>query len=56
MWARLWGRMVHLTGASEPSGSNAAHPAHAAVHGWANRLSRVAHRSPVRRRSAGRVR
>jgi hypothetical protein len=48
--------MVHLTGASKPSGINAANQAEAAVHVWANRLSRVAHRSPMHRRRADRGR
>ena len=35
-----WGRIVALTGTSEPRGLNAAFPAKAAVHMWAKGLSR----------------
>jgi len=35
-----WGRIVNITGKSEPEGLNAAFPAKAAVHAWAKGLSR----------------
>ncbi len=35
-----WGRIINITGKSEPSGLNAAPPAKAAVHLWAKALSR----------------
>ncbi|MBI4191746.1 MAG: SDR family oxidoreductase [Betaproteobacteria bacterium] len=35
-----WGRIINLTGTSEPRGSNATFPAKAAVHVWAKGLSR----------------
>jgi 3-oxoacyl-[acyl-carrier protein] reductase len=40
MMARGWGRIVNLTGTSEPRGLNAANSAKAAVHAWAKGLSR----------------
>jgi 3-oxoacyl-[acyl-carrier protein] reductase len=40
MVAERWGRIVNITGKSEPSGMNAAPPAKAAVHLWAKALSR----------------
>ena len=40
MIERRWGRVVNITGSSEPSGTNAANPAKAAVHAWAKGLSR----------------
>ena len=40
MIERRWGRVVNVTGSSEPSGTNAANPAKAAVHAWAKGLSR----------------
>jgi 3-oxoacyl-[acyl-carrier protein] reductase len=40
MIARQWGRILNITGASEPAGINAATPAKAAVHAWAKGLSR----------------
>jgi 3-oxoacyl-[acyl-carrier protein] reductase len=40
MMERRWGRIVNITGSSEPSGTNAANPAKAAVHAWAKGLSR----------------
>jgi 3-oxoacyl-[acyl-carrier protein] reductase len=36
-----WGRIVNVTGASEPRGVNAAAPAKAALHMWAKGLSRM---------------
>src|SRR5262249_56288993 len=40
MIERRWGRIVNITGTSEPAGTNAAGPAKAAVHAWAKALSR----------------
>jgi len=40
MIERRWGRIVNVTGSAEPSGTNAANPAKAAVHAWAKGLSR----------------
>jgi 3-oxoacyl-[acyl-carrier protein] reductase len=40
MIERHWGRVVNITGTSEPQGTNAAGPAKAAVHAWAKGLSR----------------
>ena len=40
MIARKWGRIVNITGKSEPEGLNAAFAAKAAVHAWAKGLSR----------------
>ena len=40
MKARRWGRIVNITGSSEPRGINAANSAKAAVHAWAKGLSR----------------
>jgi 3-oxoacyl-[acyl-carrier protein] reductase len=40
MKARGWGRIVNITGTSEPRGLNAANSAKAAVHAWAKGLSR----------------
>lgn len=40
MKARGWGRIVNITGSSEPRGLNAANSAKAAVHAWAKGLSR----------------
>ena len=40
MIERRWGRIVNVTGTSEPAGTNAAGPAKAAVHAWAKGLSR----------------
>jgi 3-oxoacyl-[acyl-carrier protein] reductase len=42
-----WGRIIHITGSSEPSGINAANPAKAAVHVWAKGLSRVVGRDGI---------
>jgi 3-oxoacyl-[acyl-carrier protein] reductase len=41
MQRQQWGRIIHITGSSEPSGINAANPAKAAVHVWAKGRSRV---------------
>ena len=40
MIERRWGRIVNITGSSEPRGINAANSAKAAVHAWAKGLSR----------------
>jgi 3-oxoacyl-[acyl-carrier protein] reductase len=40
MTARKWGRVVNITGKSEPEGLNGAFAAKAAVHSWAKGLSR----------------
>ena len=40
MKARGWGRIINITGTSEPRGLNAANSAKAAVHAWAKGLSR----------------
>jgi 3-oxoacyl-[acyl-carrier protein] reductase len=40
MITRKWGRIINITGKSEPEGLNAAFAAKAAVHAWAKGLSR----------------
>jgi 3-oxoacyl-[acyl-carrier protein] reductase len=40
MMARKWGRIINLTGKSEPEGINGAFCAKAAMHSWAKGLSR----------------
>ena len=40
MIERRWGRVINITGKSEPEGLNAAFSAKAAVHAWAKGLSR----------------
>ncbi|MGC2809318.1 MAG: SDR family oxidoreductase [Bradyrhizobium sp.] len=40
MMERKWGRIINITGKSEPEGLNAAFSAKAAVHAWAKGLSR----------------
>ena len=40
MVANRWGRIVNITGTSEPRGINAANSAKAAVHAWAKGISR----------------
>jgi 3-oxoacyl-[acyl-carrier protein] reductase len=40
MIKRGWGRIINITGTSEPRGLNAANSAKAAVHAWAKGLSR----------------
>lgn len=40
MKERGWGRIINITGTSEPRGINAANSAKAAVHAWAKGLSR----------------
>ena len=41
MRARKWGRIITMTGTSEPGGVNIASSAKAAIHAWAKGLSRV---------------
>jgi len=40
MMARKWGRIINITGKSEPEGINGAFCAKAAIHAWAKGLSR----------------
>ena len=40
MMARNWGRIINITGKSEPEGINGAFAAKAAMHAWAKGLSR----------------
>src|SRR6516225_7596702 len=40
MMARQWGRIINITGKSEPEGINGAFCAKAAIHAWAKGLSR----------------
>jgi 3-oxoacyl-[acyl-carrier protein] reductase len=40
MMARKWGRIINITGKSEPEGINGAFSAKAAMHAWAKGLSR----------------
>jgi 3-oxoacyl-[acyl-carrier protein] reductase len=40
MMARKWGRIINITGKSEPDGINGAFAAKAAIHSWAKGLSR----------------
>src|SRR6185436_3092635 len=40
MMARKWGRIINVTGKSEPEGINGAFAAKAAMHSWAKGLSR----------------
>jgi 3-oxoacyl-[acyl-carrier protein] reductase len=47
MIARGWGRVINITGTSEPRGLNAANSAKAAVHAWAKGLSREVARKGV---------
>jgi 3-oxoacyl-[acyl-carrier protein] reductase len=47
MRTQRWGRIINITGSSEPSGINAANPAKAAVHVWAKGLSRVVGRDGI---------
>jgi 3-oxoacyl-[acyl-carrier protein] reductase len=42
-----WGRIVYITGKSEPTGINGAFAAKAAVHAWAKGLSRVVGRHGI---------
>ncbi|MCC6534400.1 MAG: SDR family oxidoreductase [Burkholderiales bacterium] len=47
MRANRWGRIVNLTGTSEPYNINAANPAKAAVHAWSKGLSRECARDGI---------
>ena len=47
MVERKWGRVVNLTGTSEPYNINAANPSKAAVHAWSKGLSREVAKSGV---------
>jgi len=57
MRARRWGRIVNITGSSEPRGLNAANSAKAAVHAWAKGLSRemAAHGITINSIQPGRI-
>jgi len=57
MKARGWGRIINITGTSEPRGINAANSAKAAVHAWAKGLSRemAAHGITVNSIQPGRI-
>ena len=57
MKARGWGRIVNITGSSEPRGLNAANSAKAAVHAWAKGLSReiAAHGITINSIQPGRI-
>jgi 3-oxoacyl-[acyl-carrier protein] reductase len=52
-----WGRIVNITGSSEPRGLNAANSAKAAVHAWAKGLSRemAAHGITINSIQPGRI-
>lgn len=47
MMEREWGRIINITGKSEPTGVNGAFCAKAGVHSWAKGLSRMVGRSHV---------
>ena len=47
MMAKKWGRVISLTGTSEPYNINAANPSKAAVHAWSKGLSREVAKSGV---------
>jgi 3-oxoacyl-[acyl-carrier protein] reductase len=47
MRSQGWGRIINITGSSEPRGINAANSAKAAVHAWAKGLSRVVARHGI---------
>jgi 3-oxoacyl-[acyl-carrier protein] reductase len=47
MMERRWGRIINITGKSEPEGLNGAFPAKAAMHSWAKGLSRVVGRHGI---------
>lgn len=47
MIARKWGRIVNITGKSEPEGVNGAFAAKAAMHAWAKGLSREVGKSGI---------
>lgn len=47
MMARKWGRIINITGKSEPEGINGAFCAKAAMHSWAKGLSREVGKSGI---------
>ena len=47
MMARSWGRIINITGKSEPEGINGAFAAKAAMHAWAKGLSREVGRTAL---------
>ena len=47
MMARGWGRIINITGKSEPDGLNGAFCAKAAMHAWAKGLSREVGRAGI---------
>jgi 3-oxoacyl-[acyl-carrier protein] reductase len=53
MIARKWGRIINVTGKSEPEGINGAFCAKAAVHAWAKGLSREVGRHGITVNSLG---
>jgi 3-oxoacyl-[acyl-carrier protein] reductase len=53
MMARKWGRIINVTGKSEPEGINGAFCAKAAVHAWAKGLSREVGRHGITVNSLG---
>lgn len=57
MKERAWGRIINITGTSEPRGINAANSAKAAVHAWAKGLSRemAAHGITINSIQPGRI-
>jgi 3-oxoacyl-[acyl-carrier protein] reductase len=57
MKTRGWGRVINITGTSEPRGLNAANSAKAAVHAWAKGLSRemAAHGITINSIQPGRI-
>ena len=57
MKARRWGRVINITGTSEPRSLNAANSAKAAVHAWAKGLSRemAAHGITINSIQPGRI-
>jgi 3-oxoacyl-[acyl-carrier protein] reductase len=57
MVARKWGRIINITGTSEPRSLNAANSAKAAVHAWAKGLSRemAAHGITINSIQPGRI-
>ena len=57
MKSRGWGRIINITGTSEPRGINAANSAKAAVHAWAKGLSRemAAHGITINSIQPGRI-
>src|SRR3954468_3183841 len=57
MIGRKWGRVINITGKSEPEGLNGAFAAKAAMHSWAKRLSREVGRLGIARnpRPPGRI-